>query len=796
MGTAFPADACTVEQVLPRVAEADADRLAAALLQGELCSRAVSARRLDGILQRIETTPVPVGQSRAHEAVPPLRVILSRAWAAVGEGRRAAECLHVPNVGSPIVDGFMSAARLDVIRQFRLALPDYLQSTPCPGRLAVAHDPQAGAARALLGSAPVDIPSGFADVTQAHLWWCSVVLVGNEVLDHMAVARSLAAVQEIGSRQGLGSEEWVPVLGDLYSPHSSYAELCYGLDVIELFRICGRWIPSIEESVRNFSARAWWWDHPHEPENAARLALRHMALADMDKNLSALDWLHEVVGRRRMAGLALEEGELLQCRLPEPAMFLFRGAGFWFEELDDAFGAFRAAVLCRLLEPSERISGVTDLRLHRLYDGLSCQAGELPSWDQVMEAARSGDNLDILSHVTWEGWLRRLAAALAVGADSIEPRAAMDRLIGSPVESAPFELRRAAMSIASVEPVRRTRRQGSARPRSGRAMWRPVHAIEAEVRGELAPPGVLPRHAVLYLRIIRAPSWLPGSDRRVAYRFDELILPPQLPEPREQDLMVALRQVRRRRRLIPVVLRVAQPLARVPWEVILSRCSGDALAVRRVSPYQGRRLPIPEGGGRWVLHAPSWCSGQLLSALAGAVVEVMHRVDYSALGDANVLVLCGVPTVDTSPPQLTVLEAHQEEDSGDVGTARVVIGLHQLQLRRRSLVLLIEEPTGLLQRSPSSRRTTALMRGIAADMIAAGGHAIVLFPGMPLDLSIAALTAFGEALAECGDIPSGARAATEAILRTAEIPGQSASEARTREELAHEISIFLRPQGA
>lgn len=375
--------------------DVDADRLAGVLL--DLRLRQAVVRPTD-LLHRDATAvgdlPPPVATTAVHRAAPPLRIALSRAWLALGDGTAARKALR-PAGRTPVaaeVQDALDIARVDVVRRLRLDAADrYLRSS-------LLERPPAEVPRVveasglLLGNVrPPQLSDTPADI---HLLWRS---------SHAAQALAQPALHL-----------WPQVRStvDACSVSSSWDEVALALDAVE-----SRWLtdprtgPGTDApTLHGRFAIAWALLHPGDPEQAARLLLRALALTEDEVGWEG--WRsgflhsrdnHVVVGPRRWAELALEEGELLALRLPDHGARLLAAAADWFGQVADPVGAFIAEAAAALAAVrGERPMGVD--RLETAYGRLRAAAPQLPTslWEGVRDDSYR-------SNPDWEGWLIRLA---------------------------------------------------------------------------------------------------------------------------------------------------------------------------------------------------------------------------------------------------------------------------------------------------------------------------------------------------------------------------------------------------
>jgi hypothetical protein len=192
---------------------------------------------------------------------------------------------------------------------------------------------------------------------------------------------------------------------------------------------------------------AWWDEHPCEPERALRYWLRELALSinpeskrEPGKLISMLDVsfsfprrpgrlvISEAVlnrlGRRRAAGIAAEEGDLLAMRLPDRGATLLSLAMSWFEDCGDDQGvvtAGTALALIDVLKPRKSEFEKTFESVEKSYRELQSGNPGLPEWSVVDQRTRVE-----VADKAWEPWVRRLQLALSFRAQIDKPSEVLD----------------------------------------------------------------------------------------------------------------------------------------------------------------------------------------------------------------------------------------------------------------------------------------------------------------------------------------------------------------------------------
>jgi hypothetical protein len=173
-------------------------------------------------------------------------------------------------------------------------------------------------------------------------------------------------------------------------PSASAIEISLALDAVESSLLSDGELPSRQLPGAQ-SVHAWAMTHPEQPEQAVRLLLRAMALFKAQP-----DGAHDVeaysqdkaVDIRRLAELALEEGELLALRLPECGLWLLDESARWFGEARDRVGEAIAESVAALAEvragrptANERVSRIR-MRLPDVFEpGEANEKAVRPKWD-------------------------------------------------------------------------------------------------------------------------------------------------------------------------------------------------------------------------------------------------------------------------------------------------------------------------------------------------------------------------------------------------------------------------------
>ena len=391
------------EEARSRLHLIDAERLVSRLLDEELRQGPISSltlRYLEEELTKVECAPKCRPRCFAHKAVPPLFVTLAMGWLALGEGSKALTWLNdfqeKANVkgDSETVREAMKA-KVRVIRRMRLEQRErnlFDPTSPIAGERALLWPTQA-----LIDPLPADfsaLPNN-DDPSLIHTWWSS--LCTNHLDDPSQAAVCLEKSGKIPQEIDFGR-----------NPDLTKAALWLDGQEALLLQKLQEPPPKVWD---NFVAELEQWlaDHPTRLEEGTRLLLRAWGLSGRGQP----ERREESVGRRRMAELALEEGELLALRLPEKAVGLLDTAWRWFNNAEDDVGAMMAAILGVIARiragdkegAEERFKEYVEKSYKKLADNSDrLTEGEiiynLPEWYKW--------KLDVKEDPDWGGWLTRL----------------------------------------------------------------------------------------------------------------------------------------------------------------------------------------------------------------------------------------------------------------------------------------------------------------------------------------------------------------------------------------------------
>jgi hypothetical protein len=455
----------------------DADRLLSGLLRRRLSTGVVPEGEIRELQEREElaaqdlprTVPSPL---RCHLEVPPLFVTLAWCWLAVGQPDRSFELLRgrrgeTVGVGDPGTQRAAALSILQISRRMRVAQP---RET---GELSHSADREEQAAAwalmALTEPPATSEPSG-STAEALHDWWRSLPVLPEPGSVELKALREHtgAALVTGGSRYRFGVASV-----SLDREEAAFADPRFGASPIDLRGLA-------------MSGRC-------SAEQLARVTLRLMALgqdetsglagpADLERDGGAWDpaWWRERwsagLGLRRLAELALDEGELLALRLPQCGIPLLDLAATWFGQAEDPWSALFAGIAgvlarCRAAVPvpEDRIkdlsfwySRVTGRRTlptpvfsDKGQNGFTFRLVQIPrpaersslsGWLPRLVACLTPSDEGSQSQVT--AWLQETLGPLPAELDLADPSRALPRRRSrAPVRPAPAVLKKARLPL-------------------------------------------------------------------------------------------------------------------------------------------------------------------------------------------------------------------------------------------------------------------------------------------------------------------------------------------------------------
>ena len=388
-------------ETIERIELLDAERLVSLRLELLLGERVPQTPELERLEQLDRYSGPSSWERTAHRSVAPLVVNLALGWAARGNADRALALLDT-RIEAAKAKGSDSQtilqcqqAKLRVISRMRLrrrgeSLMERSVSVP---ELAALGWP----ARALNGLAIPQLPVDDAPIAREtlHAWWRSRIN-----LDERSRPKLAAQAQENFRH---GAEDGRTSTATMFA---DYAER----DWLEVGGLPARWGSERPEPLQEAIG-----------ELRARSAIPSRELVRLNLRLAALcreGWLPDqnLVGRRRLAELAFEEGELLALRLPDLAMRPLDLAHEYFSgAVDDRVGALIAAI-CGATAALRRnaknnVSWRLAEKVRPAYERLVSDGAwiELPSWQELENLVNDPRaDLQRLNHPVWGGWLHRL----------------------------------------------------------------------------------------------------------------------------------------------------------------------------------------------------------------------------------------------------------------------------------------------------------------------------------------------------------------------------------------------------
>lgn len=278
--------------------------------------------------------PDRVPTCSAHDLVPPLCVSVAQAWLSAGRPERALAFLDRRRgeaLGTRQDDATVrlsDVATVDIVRRLRMDDRRSLITRLADGRQAEDLDGvgQAMRAQAVIGGFR---KSGAVELFMSrperwHVWWQSLR------------QQELAALPRPSA-----VETWAPALSSLV-----VADVRADLQEVQGLSLGTRFTPSVALAAWAYPLGRWL-DRQDAPPPAARTAEPHQALR-AEIRLAVLygqpATMPAGVPARLFAELAFEEAELLELRLPLPAIRLFEAAMDAYTDCDDAIGVLLCAL--------------------------------------------------------------------------------------------------------------------------------------------------------------------------------------------------------------------------------------------------------------------------------------------------------------------------------------------------------------------------------------------------------------------------------------------------------------------
>jgi len=432
-----------------RAAEADlgtidADRLIAAILLRRLAAEEITRlARLEERAARRARRPAD-GALWCHLAVAPMFTAIALGWCALGQTNNSIELLHTRRrqalaAGDTDTENAALLGTLEISRRMRIAQPVLAKNS---GKSADPDQRAAAWALAALTEPPgVRATPPVAELPDAclHDWWRSRPATpdpdGEDARLFRQRARQLAPVR--GNRAPFGA-----------------ISLALDLAEAEIAKSAEPQWPDIDLDELAQSGQI-------TAEQLFRVTLRMLALGH--PLIGEREWTAGI-GPRRMAKLAMDEGELLALRLPGQAVALLDLAVTWFGDAGDPAGALFAAIAGTLARQRAGLGVRPGLEsfLAARYEAMAGLAvTPLPAWAELpgsylpqppkqVKQARSAKGSrppEIPAEPALGGWLPRLVACLAregphAGGGALGAVASAQLVVrlGATEESVPTEL--------------------------------------------------------------------------------------------------------------------------------------------------------------------------------------------------------------------------------------------------------------------------------------------------------------------------------------------------------------------
>lgn len=790
------------------VADPDSDRLASLLLSGRLDQRPLSIDDLERIQEAVGKSPPPPAATYSHRLVPPLRVALSRCWLALGRLSEARSALggRTAFALSPEEQQLLDMARVEVARRLRLPRSDTAVRAKLRDSLPLVQAVRVQEAAVLLGEPRPDRPDLAGLPEELHVWW-----------------------RVSSSPDGLADDKEVVDAVDVAPDwaRNPFTQAASALDAAELAHLRDGHLSA--ESYRHITTLplvGWYRQYPDRSEDAWRLALRAAALnTEPEPHVERLgtNRKHALVGvprpgRRRLAELALEEGELLALRLPERGACLLDAAARWFDDADDKVGRLIAYTAARLADWRVRRQIPVE-ELENVYRDARESGADLPDWPQVQKKTRRSSgpaHTQWRTKPAWEGWLRRLAVLLTwegptlrrepdpegatippelIRASSSKPDSLERRLqsVVAPISSRKLDAVYAGNRLVS----RRQRAALAAGATLGAALTALIlYSLFARAVGSPPVLGVQPLGIGAYVCAVlgiacygllfatsgqrnnSARVVISGGPRRDTAEIEiEGVIVRRWPLPlRRQKAVVSLADsgvldsgktdvhrvlalIRRPPRPLRVSLSVGRGVANVAWERWLAGPLNNPPLYMERSNWEYPRLPTESdqaAGTYWVLAPQRWRS-LVLAALPDGSAKSARGFPQARPRD--VIIVVG-SAVDTGVGRrLVVRQGRSSEDLiiEPDGAAAVAVN-----------VVVVGEP-GLKGSLRLAAESAAALRGCAADLVQAGVNLAIIVPSTSADNASAVLKALAPVLRPPGtataDTDQAVLAAREELAR-------------------------------
>jgi hypothetical protein len=816
-----------------RTADPDSDRLAALLLSRLLDGRLLPANELMRIQSAVGGLAPPFARTLAHHQVPPLRVILSRGWLALGDADRARAALGPRGVFAETAaeQRMLDLARVDIARRLRLPQSDPAVRSKLREACSPMEEPRVYEAMWLLGEGSPPPPNPASPPVHLHAWW-------------RVEANPLRAVPvEQLARAFRVAPSWC-------AADQPYVRDALLLDEAELDQLAQSEPPESDQAIAALPIAEWYQQHQDLQQEAWRLLLRKAALVTRQKAsplLSGSVATPELpgvppLGLRRLAELALEEGELLSLRLPELGAHLLRVATRWFRETDDHAGMLIAHIteMLAVARSTRTAPDVTDLE--DSYLAARRRFTELPDWSELREDDSYAEAVSAMprdARLAWEGWLLRLrwllkgsslarrelnprTTAIPPELRVREPEDSADRTPSAPRAESVTPRKATEQLTAAYAARRRARRRLTGQTiLAGAAVFAAaaavvlIYVVFADTVGNLPVLRVAALRICSYIAALIGIAWVvslvansgpknsravvtvdpcqdaaivcigltalrgrwwPLPSRRSHTQEQVKMLGPARPDPARTSVHGLLRATTHPGRPLPVSLNVAQPLVGVAWEAWLAApLDGSALYLGRPYPSLLGAVTEPrhDDPHYWVLAPPRWRS------LVGSAIspdEVEFPARFPSITPGDVLIVVAI-AVDTTAGRRLVIHG---------GASRhydIVIDPDEASLTDLAVVV-VGEPHGENRRA-SAAQSAAALRVCAADLIQAGARTVIVVPSAPAAAASDVLASLARIL-RSGDYQS-AKGLSAGAAQARQILAE-----KTDTQLGYELTVMSR----
>ena len=388
----------------------DGNRLASARLQLQLALAPEKMNTVTLLHEKSKACPTfDNGKCNVHRYFPPLQISIAEAIASTGDFDRAINRLHKMESAAESAADDLAGAKAAWRTRMRLAIKMRL-----PGQ---------------------SRPQGSEEIEETQLRWMlrsvTQLLEGQEFLDTgplrtwkkkhycwQTTFPRLDQQKEILLEVGKKFFERVPTeAGTSFDGYSCFLD-CW--EVNRLAECLNKPLPF--PSLQPPDVIGWYQHHQEQTIEALRLFLRWFALCPFIQRQSLtepISQLTAVLGDRRVAKIALEEGEYLSLRLPKAAIRLFEYAKTHFRQASDPTGILLAQANLSLAQIRSKSVNNAEKSLQNLREKyqqfLKAKFLNLPDWEELEELSSNfgKQHLQSLEWNSWEPWLIRIIACIA-----------------------------------------------------------------------------------------------------------------------------------------------------------------------------------------------------------------------------------------------------------------------------------------------------------------------------------------------------------------------------------------------